>query len=278
MKRTFLFLSINIAILALILVITSILQYKGDILSLLIFSIIFGFAGSFISLFISKWLVKKKYRIIIIEQSANQSQKWLLERVAYYSKEMNIPIPEVGVYNNNNEVNAFAIGASKKSALVAFSVGLLENMDKKEVDGVIGHEIAHIANGDMVTMALIQGVVNTFVIFLSSLVSRAIMRGRNSYFTYFLITMVFQTIFGLLAAPIVCWFSRQREFRADAESAKYGSKEKMIASLKKLKKFHSRIDNKHPEVATMKINGKSTASLFSTHPPLDERIERLEKV
>lgn len=289
MKRLFLFFVVNIAVLLLISIILAIFgleqyltSYGLNYWQLLIYSAIFGFAGSFISLYFSKWIAKRIYRIVIIKQPVNPSQKWLLERVGYYAKAMGIALPEVGVYQSL-EVNAFATGASKNSALVSFSVGLLETMNKEEIDGVIGHEIAHIANGDMVTMALIQGVVNTFVIFLSriaaTIVSRAFTRGRGSVgFSYFLIAMLFQVVFGILASPIVYWFSRQREFRADADSARYGSKEKMIGGLKKLQQLQKKIDTKHPEMATMKISGKDIASLFSTHPPLSERIRRLEQI
>ena len=151
------------------------------------FSAIIGFAGSFISLWISKWMAKRVYKILIIEKSANAEQKWLLERVAFYAKKMSLPMPEVGVYQSP-EINAFATGASKQSALVAFSVGLLETMNKEEADGVIGHEMAHIANGDMVTMALVQGVVNTFVFFLSriaaQIVNSVLFRGRGGFFIF----------------------------------------------------------------------------------------------
>lgn len=286
MKRYFLFFVVNIAVLALLSIIFSIfgiekysLNYGINYWQLLIFSAIFGFGGAFISLLASKWIAKRMYKINIISTPANNSQKWLLERVAHYAQAMDIPMPELGIYHSS-EVNAFATGSSKKSSLVAFSVGLLETMNKEEIDGVIGHEIAHIANGDMVTMTLIQGVINTFVIFLSriaaNIVSRALFRGRDNWFSYFLITIFFQTIFGILSTPIVCWFSRQREFRADADSAKYGSKEKMIGGLKKLQQLHNKIDTKNKELATMKISGKDIASIFSTHPPLAERIKRLE--
>ena len=290
MKRIALFLIVNIAVLSLIYILLSIFNVRNyigpygiDYGQLLIYSAIIGFAGSFISLFLSKWLAKRIYSIVIINQPANQSQRWLLERVEFYAKKMSLPIPEIGVYQSS-EVNAFATGASKKSALVAFSVGLLETMDKEEADGVIGHEMAHIANGDMVTLALIQGVVNTFVIFLSRVaayvVGGMLNRGsnRNSLgFSYFILSFVFQIVFGILASPIVFWFSRQREFKADAMSAYYGSKQKMVSSLKKLQTLHSRVDKNHPELQCMKISGKDVASLFSTHPPLSERIKKLEE-
>ena len=287
-KRFFWFSAVNIAVLLLIYFILStfrleqyLVGYGLNYFQLLFYSAIFGFAGSFISLFSAKWLVKRIYKITIITEPANSSQKWLLTRVVYYAKAMKIAMPEVGVYESS-EVNAFATGASKNSALVAFSVGLLESMNQEEADGVIGHEVAHIANGDMVTMALIQGVVNTFVIFLSriaaTIVSKILSRGseRGAGLSYYLIVIFFQIIFGILASPIVYWFSRQREFRADADSAKHGSKVKMIGGLKKLQLLHGNLDTAHPEIATMKISGKDIASLFSTHPPLAERIRRLE--
>ena len=285
-KRIFWFSAVNIAVLFLISLILSLFNTQNylaasgiEYQSLLVFSAIIGFAGSFISLWISKWMAKRVYKIIIIDNPANAEQKWLLERVDFYAKKMSIPMPEVGVYQSP-EINAFATGASKKSALVAFSVGLLETMNKEEADGVIGHEMAHIANGDMVTMALVQGVVNTFVIFLSriaaQIVNNTLFRGRGGFFTYFAISMIFQVIFGILATPIVCWFSRKREFKADAMSAYYGSKKNMIGGLKKLQLHHQKIDTSQPEMASMKISGKYLASIFSTHPPLKERIKRLE--
>ena len=179
-KRIFWFSAVNIAVLLLISVILSVFNVQTyltgsgiDYQSLLVFSAIIGFTGSFLSLWISKWMAKRAYKILIIDNPANAEQKWLLERVAFYAKKMSIPLPEVGVYQSP-EINAFATGASKKSALVAFSVGLLEVMNKEEADGVIGHEMAHIANGDMVTMALVQGVVNTFVIFFSRIAAQIV--------------------------------------------------------------------------------------------------------
>ena len=286
-KRIFWFSAVNIAVLLLISVILSVFNVQTyltgsgiDYQSLLVFSAIIGFAGSFLSLWISKWMAKRAYKILIIDNPANAEQKWLLERVAFYAKKMSIPLPEVGVYQSP-EINAFATGASKKSALVAFSVGLLEVMNKEEADGVIGHEMAHIANGDMVTMALVQGVVNTFVIFLSriaaQIVNNVLFRGRGGFFTYFVVSMIFQAIFGILASPIVCWFSRKREFKADAMSAYYGGKKNMIGGLKKLQEHHE-IDKENPGMASMKINGNDLANIFSTHPPLKERIKRLENL
>ena len=287
-KRIFWFLTVNIAVLSLISLILSFFNTQNyfaandvDYQSLLVFSAIIGFAGSFISLWISKWMAKRVYKIIIIDNPANAEQKWLLERVDFYAKKMSIPMPEVGVYQSP-EINAFATGASKQSALVAFSVGLLETMNKEEADGVIGHEMAHIANGDMVTMALVQGVVNTFVFFLSriaaQIVNSVLFRGRGGFFIYFTVSMIFQIIFGILATPIVCWFSRKREFKADAMSAYYGGKKKMIGGLKKLQEHQGKIDTNQPEMASMKISGKDVVSLFSTHPPLKERIKRLENL
>ena len=204
-KRIFWFSAVNIAVLLLISVILSVFNVQTyltgsgiDYQSLLVFSAIIGFAGSFLSLWISKWMAKRAYKILIIDNPANAEQKWLLERVAFYAKKMSIPLPEVGVYQSP-EINAFATGASKKSALVAFSVGLLEVMNKEEADGVIGHEMAHIANGDMVTMALVQGVVNTFVIFLSriaaQIVNNVLFRGRGGFCYLLCCFMIFHSHF-----------------------------------------------------------------------------------
>lgn len=289
MKKILLFFAVNLAVLLLFSIILSVFNiqsyltpYGLDYKNLILLSIIIGFGGSFISLFISKWIAKRIYSILIIKEPANQSQKWLLDRVSFYAKAMSIPVPEVGVYESE-EVNAFATGSSKKSALVAFSVGLLKEMNNDEIEGVIGHEIAHIANGDMLTMTLLQGVVNTFVIFFSRIAAFIIgnlFRGENgksiNTFSYFILSFIFQIIFGILASPIIFWFSRQREFKADAMSAYYGSKQKMISGLKKLKQLHEKVGQSKPELQCMKISGKDIKSLFSTHPPLTERIKKLE--
>ena len=282
----------NIAIMVVISVVLNIFnahtylnEYGINYTTLLIYSAIIGFMGSFGSLLMSKWLVKRVYRLHIIQEPANDDQQWLVNVVRRCCEKSNLPIPEIAVYEST-EVNAFATGSSKKNALVAFSVGLLETMTQDETEGVVAHEIAHIANGDMVTMALIQGVVNTFVIFLSRIAALIVSnflqgnrgnRGGFSYFSYFIISMIFQVLFGFLANIIVMRFSRQREYRADATSALLVGKHKMIAGLEKLKQVHTKVDKKAPELQTMKISNTASnlSTLLSTHPPLQERINRL---
>jgi heat shock protein HtpX len=255
--------------------------------SLLIFSAIVGFTGSMISLLLSKWIAISAYSVQIITTPANGTESMLMETVKQLSDRAGINMPEVGIYQAN-DINAFATGSSRNNSLLAVSSALLEKMDKDELEGVLGHEISHIANGDMVTLALVQGILNTFVIFLSRVigyvVDKVVLKNDRdgAGIGYYLVSFVLQIVLGILASIIVMYFSRIREFEADAGSSHVTSKEKMIAALEKLKTVYERdsvIPDSHPEMATMKISHRSSRfSLFSTHPSLDDRIEALRKL
>lgn len=292
-KRIFFFLLTNMAVLALLSVIMSvinifypgILASNGGIIQLLIYAAVLGFGGSFISLFISRWSAKKAYNITLINtQLASRDTKlqvvWnTVERIA---QSKNIIMPEVGYYESA-EPNAFATGSSKNKSLVAVSTGLLQQMEKNEIEGVVGHEMAHILNGDMVTLTLIQGVMNTFVVLLANLAARfvagAIAKDNETvgYFTYQLIYIVFQILFGFLAMFVIMWFSRIREYRADIGGAQYTSRSSMVAWLKKLQNI-TKLDMKSSmdkKMTAFMINEPD--GLFSTHPSLDNRIKALEE-
>lgn len=291
-KRVFLFLATNIAILVVINVILRIFDvqpyltpYGLNYQSLLVFAAIVGFSGSLISLFISKWMAKTAYGIHIIDAPANQTEKWLMIKVSMLAKKLKIGMPEVGIYDSP-EPNAFATGWNRKKALVAVSTGLIDTMDSDELEGVLGHEMAHVANGDMVTMALIQGIVNTFVIFfarIAAFVVSQFFRGSDedespvSGFAYFGIAIVFEILFGILASIIVMWFSRRREFKADHGSAQLLGTDKMVKALQKLRKLtEAPVDPRGKAFSTMKISGHGGfMMLFTTHPPLEKRIETL---
>ncbi|WP_194713486.1 protease HtpX [Noviherbaspirillum soli] len=286
MKRIFLFLATNIAVLVVLSVVLSLLGVNRfltgsglNLPMLLVFSAVVGFTGSIISLLISKPMAKWSTGAQVIDAPANSTELWLLDTVQKLSDRAGIRMPEVAVYEG--EPNAFATGAFKNSALVAVSTGLLQGMTRDEVEAVLGHEIAHIANGDMVTMTLVQGVVNTFVVFLSRVVGyvvdRAISRDNNSGpgIGYMVTVMVCQIVFGIAASMIVAWFSRHREFRADAGSAQLlGSPQPMVKALARL----GGVEPSHlPEsVATLGIHDKpGFLDLFSTHPPIEQRIAAL---
>lgn len=286
MKRIFLFLATNVAVLVVLSVVLSLLGVDRfltgsglNLPMLLVFSAVVGFTGSIISLLISKPMAKWSTGAQVIEAPANSTELWLLDTVQKLSDRAGIRMPEVAVYEG--EPNAFATGAFKNSALVAVSTGLLQGMTRDEVEAVLGHEIAHIANGDMVTMTLVQGVVNTFVVFLSRVVGyvvdRALSRDSNSGpgIGYMVTVMVCQIVFGIAASMIVAWFSRHREFRADAGSAQLlGSPQPMVKALARL----GGVEPSHlPEsVATLGIHDKpGFLDLFSTHPPIEQRIAAL---
>lgn len=293
-KRIALFLATNLAIIIVISIMLSIFnvgpyltKYGLNYPSLLIYALIIGFTGSFISLFISKWMAIQAFNIKLIEQPSDEVESWLINAVKEMARQRNIGMPEVGIYQSP-EPNAFATGWNKNNALMAVSTGLLNAMNKAELEGVLGHEISHIANGDMVTLTLIQGVVNTFVIFFARaaafLVTQFIHKddGEEVHggFVYYGIALLFEIFFGVLATIIVMWFSRHREFRADAGSAKYVGKDKMIMSLQRLQQLMNVTpeDDRAPAFNTMKISEPSRwLFLFSSHPPLEKRIQALEK-
>ena len=289
MKRIALFLATNIAILvvlSIILAVTgvgSMLDQSGaiDFASLLAFSAIVGFVGSFMSLAMSKWTAKHMTGAQVITEPGNQTERWLVETVQRQSQQAGIGMPEVAIYNAP-EPNAFATGMSRNNSLVAVSTGLMQAMSQDEVEAVLAHEVSHVANGDMVTMALIQGVVNTFVIFLSRiighLVDRVVFKTQNGHGPAFWITTIFaQVVLGILASMITMWFSRQREFRADAGAARLAGRGKMIAALAALQRGAG--ENELPDqMAALGISGHighGMKRLFMSHPPLEERIEAL---
>lgn len=292
-KRIGLFLMVNVLVLVTISITSTILMNAFNIQvgvgtqGILIYCAIIGFSGSFISLFLSKFMAKSMYGVQIIDpRTADPELRWLVETTHRYAQKAGITkMPEVGIYDAP-EINAFATGPSKNNSLVAVSTGLLRAMSRDEAEGVIGHEVAHVANGDMVTMTLIQGVVNTFVLFLSRILASAIANSgssdsderRGSPMLQMGLTILFDIVFAILASILVNYFSRKREFRADAGGAKYAGREKMLAGLKKLQAQYPQIDPDNGSAATMKISAKSSGlmALFSTHPPLEERIRRLE--
>jgi heat shock protein HtpX len=255
----------------------------GNNMGMLIFAAIIGFGGAFVSLAMSKWMAKRSMGVQVIEQPRNESERWLVETVTRQAQAAGIKVPEVGFYEAP-EINAFATGPSRNNALVAVSSGLLRAMTRDEAEAVIGHEISHVANGDMVTMALIQGVVNTFVIFLSRVVGRAIDTAisgnrEGGGFAYFAIVMVLDLVFGLLASIVVMWFSRHREFRADAGGAHLAGRPKMIAALEKLGQTYG-ATTLPSSIRAFGISGgvaHGLRKLFMTHPPLAERIQRLRE-
>jgi len=291
MKRIFLFLVTNIAIMVIlsitlrILGVDSLLAQNGsdlNINALVIFSGVFGFGGAFISLAISKWMAKKMTGAVVIDSPSNNIEKWLIETVEKQSKIVGIKMPEVAIFPSG-QMNAFATGASKNNALVAVSQGLLDNMDKGEVEAVVGHEMSHVANGDMVTLTLIQGVVNTFVIFFSRvighLVDRVILKNQRGYgIGYFLTTLFAQVILSILASIVVMYFSRKREFVADTGGADLAGHQNMINALKRLAQ---REPEPLPEqLAAFGIDEKpkkGLAHLWTSHPPLEDRIKALEE-
>ena len=280
MKRVMLFVATNFAILIVLGVALSILMPVLGIDSqsnggLLLMCAVFGMGGSFISLAMSKWIAKRSVGAVVIEQPANQQETWLLDTVKRQADQASIGMPEVAVWDSP-EINAFATGMNKNNALVAVSTGLLRTMTKDEAEAVLAHEISHVANGDMVTLALIQGVVNTFVYFFARIAASALSRGSNNRFMYFMTVMFFQFVFGILASIIVMWFSRRREYRADEGGANLAGDKKMIAALQRLKgdSQESHLDG---QLVAFGISGKKAmAALFLSHPPLEQRIAALQ--
>ena len=280
MKRVFLFLATNLAILMVLGIVLSIVLPALGISNqstsgLLVISAVFGMGGSFVSLAISKWIAKRSVGAVVIEQPRGPEEAWLVDTVRGQAEKAGIGMPEVAIYDSP-EINAFATGMNKNNALVAVSSGLLKNMTKDEAEAVLAHEVSHIANGDMVTLALVQGVLNTFVFFFARIAASAINRGSNNRLVYFMTVMFFQFVFGILASTIVMWFSRQREYRADEGSAHLAGKQKMIAALQRLQgdQQESQLDG---QLIAFGINGKrAMAALFLSHPPLEKRIAALQ--
>jgi len=293
MKRILLFVATNLAVVLLLGMVARLLgvdrflyQSGLNLPSLLIFAAIFGMGGSLISLLTSKWIAKMSVGAQIIEQPRTQTERWLVETVRRQAQAAGIGMPEVALYQSP-EPNAFATGANRNNALVAVSTGLLEQMDADEVEAVLGHEVSHVANGDMVTLSLIQGVLNTFVIVLARVVGYAVDRALSSSneenrgpgIGYMLTSFVMEILFGFLASLIVMWFSRYREFHADAGGARLAGRGKMIAALERLQQLHepSQLPS---QMAAFGINGglgEGLRKLFMTHPPLEERIAALRR-
>ena len=282
MKRILLFVATNLAIMVTLSVILSVLGINGygGLQGQLLFCLIWGMGGSFISLAMSRWMAKMAMGVQLVDGRTGQGElDWLYQTVEQLTRKAGLPMPEVGVYDSP-EVNAFATGPSKSRSLVAVSSGLLRSMQRDEVEGVLAHEVSHIANGDMVTMTLIQGVVNAFSIFFSRVIAnivRQLVDERISGLVFFVTTIVFDIVFSLLGMMVVAWFSRAREFRADAGAATLAGRGKMISALQRLQQNTKMIETDHPALATMKISGtRGWLSLLSTHPPLDERIAALQ--
>lgn len=288
MMRIFLFLATNVAILVVVSIIFNVLGLGGaldaqgidlNLNALLVMSAIIGMTGSVISLAMSKWSAKNAMGVHVIEQPHNQTEQWLVDTVSRQARQAGIGMPEIGIFDTP-DANAFATGMSRNSALVAVSTGLLQNMNTDEVEAVIGHEISHVANGDMVTMALMQGVVNTFVYFFATIighvVDRVVFKTERGYGpAYYITQMVAQIALGILASMLVMWFSRYREFRADAGGANLAGREKMIGALRALQRGHE-AEDLPGQLAAFGINGGGMSKLFMSHPPLEERIAALQ--
>lgn len=292
MKRIALFLATNLAILIVLSItlrllgVERILQAEGvdlDLNALLVFAAVFGFGGSFLSLALSKWTAKRLTGAEVIVQPRNATEQWLYRTVERLARQAGIDMPEVAIYPSP-DMNAFATGMRRNNALVAVSTGLLQNMRTEEIEAVLAHEISHVANGDMVTLALIQGVVNTFVIFLARVIGHTVDRvvfktERGHGPAFWITTIVAELVLGILATLIVMWFSRYREFRADAGGARLAGRDKMIAALRRLQQA---VDQPHlpDQLAAFGISdrvGHGLARLFMSHPPLEERIAALQQ-
>ena len=289
-KRIFLFIVTNLAIVLTLSVVVSLLGLNQGITAdglnigaLAMFCLVWGMGASFISLQMSRWIAKRATGVQLIEGRTGRPElDSLYATVERLARQSNLPMPEVGVYESP-EVNAFATGPSKSRSLVAVSSGLLRSMRQEEVEGVLAHEVAHIANGDMVTMTLLQGVINAFVMFAARVIAHFMTRsgddrGGNGGGMYFLTVMVLQIVFGILGSLITSWFSRQREFRADRGGATLAGRDRMLAALRRLAANRELVDTRHEGLATMKINGAGRWMVFfSTHPPIETRIAALEK-
>ena len=289
MKRILLFIATNLAVVLVLGIVLNIVFSmlgidRSSISGLLVFCAVFGFGGAFISLLMSKWMAKRAYNVQIIEQPRSEVEHWLLSTVTRQAQQAGIGMPEVGIYDSP-DMNAFATGASRNSSLVAVSSGLMYSMTRDEAEAVLAHEVSHIANGDMVTMTLLQGVVNTFVMFfariIANIISSAMSKddeegGGLGGIAYFAVVMVLELVFGILASIIVMWFSRYREYRADEGSARLVGKEKMIAALQRLGQgSQAELEG---SLAAFGINGRGSSELFMSHPPLEKRIESLRNL
>jgi heat shock protein HtpX len=285
--RIVLFLATNMAILVLLGIVMNVFGVDSRSTSgLLVMAAMFGMGGSFISLAMSKWIAKKSTGAIVIENPQNQTEQWLVDTVRRMAESAEIGMPEVAIYNAP-DMNAFATGMNKNAALVAVSTGLLQNMGKDEVEAVLAHEVTHVACGDMVTLSLIQGVLNTFVIFLSRIAANIIDNfvrsdeegGGLGFFGYMAVTIVLEIVLGLFASIIVMWFSRKREFTADKGAAYLTGKDKMISALRRLQAHHEP-SHLPDQVAAFGIRPKKggLAELFRSHPPLEERIAALQQL
>jgi heat shock protein HtpX len=287
MLRLVLFFATNIAVLALISIVFRLLGFQGtleangvdlNLTALLVYSALFGFAGSFISLLLSKTMAKMSMRVQVVREPRTEFERWLLRTVEQQAERVGIRMPEVGVFEQAAP-NAFATGWNKDAALVAVSTGLVNGMNRDEIEAVLAHEISHVANGDMVTLTLIQGVVNTFVIFLSKVIAffvdRVIFKTeRGTGPGYFIVSLIAQIVLGIFASMIVMWFSRWREYRADAGGAALAGRGKMISALRRLQASHQA--EMPAEMVAFGINTGRMGKLFASHPPLEERIRALE--
>jgi heat shock protein HtpX len=286
-KRVVLFIVTNLAVVLTVSLILSLLgvgRYVGpnglDIGSLAVFCLVWGMAGSFISLQISRWSAKRMTGMQLVDgQTGDRQADWLYSTVQQLTQKANLPMPEVGIYDSP-EINAFATGPSKSRSLVAVSSGLLRTMQPAEVEGVLAHEVTHIANGDMVTMTLLQGIVNAFVMFIARIVAYALTnrgsRDDRGGAPSFMLVWMLEIVIGMIGMIVVSWFSRQREFKADYGGAALAGKADMLAALRRLGAGRELVDPRHEALATMIISGKWTG-LFSTHPPLEVRIAVLER-
>jgi heat shock protein HtpX len=288
-KRIFLFLATNLAILVVLSIVLSLLGFTGyigadgslQLVPLAIFCLVWGMGGAFLSLQMSRWIAKRAMGVQLVDGRTGHAElDWLHATVARLAQQSNLPVPEVGVYDSP-EVNAFATGPSKKRSLVAVSSGLLRGMQRNEAEAVLAHEVGHIANGDMVTMALLQGVLNAFVLFFARIVAFAVRQALDSrvaWLVSFVVMIALEIVLGILASFVTAWFSRQREFRADAAAARLAGRENMIAALRRLMTSADRVDNTaSPALASFKIaGGKSWLRALSSHPPLADRIAALE--
>ncbi|GAD30056.1 protease HtpX [Photobacterium leiognathi lrivu.4.1] len=289
MKRIALFLLTNLAVMLVFSIVLNIVyavtgMQPGSLSGLLVMAALFGFGGSIVSLMMSKSMALRSVGGMVIEQPRNETEHWLMETVSRQAQQAGIGMPTVAIYDSP-DINAFATGAKRDDSLVAVSTGLLHSMTRDEAEAVLAHEVSHVANGDMVTMTLMQGVVNTFVIFVSRLVAGVISgvnnsdeegEGGGSYMTYFIVSTIMEILFGFLASILTMWYSRHREFYADAGSAKLVGREKMIAALERLKVSHE--PQLEGSMMAFGINGKKSLSeLFMTHPPLEKRIEALRQ-